>query len=101
MWKNKSGHDEDSEILTLIIKLRKNKVKILNYNNINNEIFFQINYNYTYTVPVSNTTYVTINYKIRRDSKDNFYLEQINGISERKMNLVDGYIIWTLLEEKL
>lgn len=95
--KNILGHDDSSEILTIVTRLRENKFNIIDITNTG--ILFEIKLTYRKTVPVPNTTYTKIKYLIERDNE--FTLQQINGKEKRIISMIDGYIIWSLLEEKL
>lgn len=101
--KNILGHDDESELITIIARLRENKFNILTFNE--NSICFEIVLKHRRTVPVSNTTTQKIKYVITKLNDNNcefnnYYIKQINGINERMIPFTDGYIIWTLLEEK-
>jgi hypothetical protein len=99
--KNILGHDDESEIFTLISRMRENKFSVLFFEN--DSFFFEIKLTYRMSVPVSNTTYQKIQYSIKRKEYNNtyeYFLSQINGKEERKIPFTDGYVIWALLEEK-
>lgn len=96
--KNILGHDDESEIFTIIKRLRENKFSIIDI--YDNSILFEITLTHITSVPVSNTTYTKIKFIISNDSYFIFKLQQINGKPERIIPLSDGYIIWCLLEEK-
>jgi hypothetical protein len=96
--KNKLGHDDDSELLTIIARIREKKYSIIKYSE--NEILFQINLIYISTVPISNTTYKNIEFCIETIDKNVFTLKQINGKEKRIIPMAKGYIIWSLLEEE-
>lgn len=97
--KNILGHDDDSEILTVIARMRENKFSIVEITD--NGILFEIKLTNRQTVPVPNTTYTKIKFLIERDNEFVFTLQQINGKEKRIIPMVDGYIIWGLLEEKI
>ena len=97
--KNILGHDDDSEIRTIIARMRENKFSIVEITE--SGILFEIKLTYRRTVPVPNTTYTKIIYLIGRDNELVFTLQQINGKDKRIIPMVDGYIIWGLLEEKM
>jgi hypothetical protein len=97
--KNILGHDDDSEIFTVIARMRENKFSIVEITD--SGILFEIKLTHRRTVPVPNTTYTKIIYLIERDNEFVFTLQQINGKDKRIILMVDGYIIWGLLEEKM
>jgi hypothetical protein len=116
--KNILGHDNDSEIITIIARLKENKFKVLQSNT--KQIVFEIVLKYIYAVPVPFTHTKTIEYVITRehDVVDyplregnklssvpllpyKFYIKQKNGIDIREISLQDGYIMWALLNAKL
>lgn len=98
--KNILGHDNESEIITIITRLREKKFNIISFDD--NSILFEIVLTFRCTVPVPNTRTQKIKFTINRipnDNKYHYYLKQLNGIDERIIPFVDGYIIWGLLEE--
>lgn len=97
--KNILGHDDDSEILTIIARMRENKFSIIEITH--SGILFEIKLIHRLTVPVPNTSYTKIKYFIERDNNFNFALQQISGKEKRIIPMVDGYVIWGLLEEKM
>lgn len=100
--KNTLGHDKESEMLTIIARLRENRFKIDYFDN--NEIRFTITLEYCSIIPVPNTSIQNIKFIINRTIYDDIYkyfLKQINGVDKRELQFLDGYIIWGLLEEKL
>ncbi len=99
---NYFGHDNESEIFTIIKRMREGSFKILEC--IDNKIYFEIEITHTVTVPVSNTYYFEKKFIIEReDSGDsyNYIFSQVGGDDPRKINIEDGWIIWSLLEEKM
>lgn len=98
--KNRLGHDDDSEILTLIKRMQESNRKnftILNYED--NTFLFELTMTHYYTFPASNLTY-KIQYTIRRDDDWQYHFKQIDGKEERQLKQKDGWIIWGLVEEK-
>lgn len=101
--KNKLGHDNISEVKTVITRMRENKFEITKSKN--NEIEFRIIIHQTTlcaNVSLKNT--LIINFTIERKINGyiyDYFIEQKNGIPKRKIKLLEGYIIWSLLEEKL
>jgi len=94
------GHDNESEIVTIIVRLREKRFNIISFDN--NEIIFEIVLINRRTVPVPNTITHKIQFSINRYSANNTYeyhIKQLNGIDKRLIPFVDGYIIWGLLEE--
>lgn len=99
--KNTLGHDNESEILTLIARLRDSNCDILEFRD--NQILFEITLKYHHTVPVSNTSTQKIKFTLKREIDEagyKYYFEQLNGDVIREISLKDGFIIWSLLEEK-
>ena len=100
--KNILGHDDNSEILTLISRMRENKFIILSFDS--DFISFEITLTYTRSVPVPNTTHQKIKYLIGRKYDNYTYryiIKQIDGKESREIPLIDGNAIWSLLEEKI
>jgi hypothetical protein len=100
--KNILGHDNESEILTVIARLRENRFNILSYND--TQISFEIVLRYYNTVPISNSYVQKIKYIIKCEFNKSGYkynFKQINDIDDRELSIVDGHIIWGLLEEKI
>lgn len=97
--KNILGHDNESEILTIIARMRENKFSVIDVNG--NSILFEIKLTHRQAAPVPNTTYTKITFLIERNSEFIFTLQQINGKEKRVIPMVDGYVIWSLLEEKM
>lgn len=102
--KNFFGHDDDSEIFTIITKLRQNKFEILSFST--NTFLFRIRI----VLPglclptcgiMRSDKIVERDFILSRVSDRDFVFTQINGKDPRFINFVDGYIIWSLLEEKL
>jgi hypothetical protein len=100
--KNILGHDDNSEILTLISRMREDKFIILNCDS--DLIQFEITLTYKRSVPVPNTSHQKIKYLIGREYYNYTYryiIKQIDGKESREIPLVDGHAIWSLLEGKL
>lgn len=96
------GHNDESEILTIIARLRENKFNVLFFDA--NSIKFEIVLTYRITVPVPSTRIQKIEYFIDRCSNGNFYdyyIKHSNDIDNKFVPFGDGYIIWGLLEEKI
>lgn len=94
---NTLGHDDESEIYTLIVRMREGKFKI---NTIKKSIiYFSILLTYSHTVPVPSHHTQEIQYFIENNDY-NFMFGQIGGKGPRILERVDGFTIWTLLEEK-
>lgn len=102
---NYLGHDNDSEISTLIKRIRERKVSIINNfidDNSYGSILFELSLTYYRTVPVPNSYTHKIRYCIEHklfENKSQFVFWQINGDESRVLSLTDGYIIWHLLNE--
>lgn len=100
-YKNVLGHDNKSEIVTIIARLREKKFNILSYSN--NSIKFEIVLVNNYIVgSVTFKQIQKIKYIIQRYSKNNiynYYIEQLNGVDNRFISSDNGYIIWYILEE--
>lgn len=99
---NYFGHDNESEIYTIIKRMCEGSFKILKY--IDNKIYFEIEITHTVTVPVSNTYSFVKKFIIEREDSDdsyNYIFSQVDGEPSRKINIEDGWIIWSLLEEKM
>lgn len=94
--RNILGHDSDSELKTIIARLRENKFTIIS--RIGKTIIFEINLKFYYTVPISNTYTQNIEFKISLN-RNCYELEQVNGSGKRIIPFNDGYIIWNLLSE--
>jgi hypothetical protein len=100
--KNILGHDDDSEILTVISRMRENKFSVLSFNK--DSITFEIILTIINSVPISSTYYQKIQYIIEQKdylNKYKYVFKQINGKETREINMIDGYIIWSLLVEKI
>ena len=100
MMKNILGHDNESEIITIIARLREKKFNVILFDD--NSIIFEIVLKYGITVPIPSTMIQKIQYTINRYSignKFNYYIKQLNGIDSRLIPFIDGYFIWVLLEE--
>jgi hypothetical protein len=100
--KNILGHDNESEIITVIKRLREGKFKVISFSD--NEIKFEIILTYRYTVPVPSTTTQKIEFIIKRIPNNvlyDYYFQQLYGIEMRKISLIDGFFIWGLLEESI
>ncbi|MCK9415893.1 hypothetical protein M0Q97_04465 [Candidatus Dojkabacteria bacterium] len=100
--KNILGHDNESEIITILTKLRENKFNVISFDD--NTIIFEIVLKYSITVPIPSTWTQKIQYTINRYSignKFNYYIKQLNGIDNRLIPFIDGYFIWVLLEESV
>ena len=98
MWKNFLGHDEESEILTLIKRMREGNFEINSFDD--NSFIFTLTLTFYHTVPVPNHYDVERKYKITNNNYE-FIFEQIGGLPSRIINQIDGYIIWGLIEEKI
>lgn len=97
--KNILGHDNDSELSTIIARMRENKFSIVKITS--KGVLFEIKLTHRITVPVPNITYTKIIYLIERKGEFIFTLQQINGKEKRVIPTIDGYVIWSLLEEKM
>ena len=62
--KNILGHDNESEIITIIARLREKRFNIISFDD--NVILFEIVLTYRHTVPVSNTRTQKIKFTINR-----------------------------------
>lgn len=99
--KNKLGHDNESEIITIIARLRENRFNLLSINN--SWIRFEIVLRHTTTVPVSNTQTQKIEYTITRYPNYgtyDYHIKQLGGIDDRLIPFTYGYTIWELLKTK-
>lgn len=100
--KNKLGHDDASEIFTVICRMRENLFKIIQFEE--NECIFEIKLNHTiFCASVSLHSSTIANYSIIRTYVNDSYkykFKQIDGLPEREIDRIDGFIIWSLLEEK-
>jgi hypothetical protein len=96
-WINFLGHDERSEISTLIKRMRENKFEIIDF--YDNCFTFVVKLTFYHTVPVPNHIIQKRKYKITNNNYE-FSFQQINGLPSRFIDKVDGYIIWSLIEEK-
>lgn len=96
-WKNKFGHDEESEILTVIKRMQEGKFKIKEFKN--NTFYFSINLTYYQSVPISHDYHSNTDFLITNDNYI-FTFKQINGETERIIKTSYGYVIWSLLSEK-
>jgi hypothetical protein len=80
MWKNFLGHDEESEIKTLIQRIREGKFEIINFND--NSFIFAIKLTFIHTVPVPHHINIERKYKITNNDYE-FTFEQIDGYPSR------------------
>lgn len=100
--KNILGHDNESEIITIIARLREKNFNIISYNE--HTIDFDIILTHRTSVPVSNTRTQKIRYTINKYYNNDifdYYIKQLNGIDKRFIAFSDGYIIWSILDEML
>lgn len=100
--KNILGHDNDSEIATIIARLRENRFNVLSFDE--NTIQFEIVLTFRTTVPVPNTRTQKIKFIITKRYNGrtcDYYIKQINGANERLIPFSDGYIIYSLLEDRI
>jgi hypothetical protein len=97
--KNKLGHDDTSEIVTIICRMRENLFRIIQFEE--NECIFEIKLNHTiFCASVSLYSSTIVNYSIIRTPEYKYLFKQIDGLPEREIDKIDGFIIWSLLEEK-
>ena len=100
--RNILGHDNISEIITLIIKLRRGKFEVLGFSG--DKVVFDVHIPWYIFGLASFISVKKVKYSIRRESTKNaykYFFKQLTGIPERDIELSDGYIIWGLLEDKL
>jgi len=100
--KNILGHDNESEIITIITRLREKKFNVISFDD--NTIIFEIVLKYSTTVPIPSSWTQKIQYTINRYSNGktyDYYIKQLNGIDNRLIPFIDGYFIWGLLEESV
>ena len=101
--RNKLGHDDQSEIKTVIKRMQEGLFSILSVNE--SGFNFEIKLTHRATVPIPSTYYTIVQYELKREDIENkgykYSFEQINGNPTRVIEDIDGFIIWSLLEEKL
>ncbi|MEK6828569.1 MAG: hypothetical protein AABY15_00385 [Nanoarchaeota archaeon] len=101
--KNKLGHDDESEIKTVIKRMQEGLFSILSVNE--SGFNFEIKLTHRITVPVPSFSYTIVHYELKRKDIENasyeYSFEQVKGKPVRIIGLIDGFIIWSLLEEKL
>jgi hypothetical protein len=97
--RNFFGHDDESEIITIIKKLQRNQFEIQKFEN--NTFTFKIIYRVWNSVPISSTYLVEKEFTITKEDNYTYIFKQVNGTKSRIIEKTDGYIIWCLLIEKL
>jgi len=96
--KNILGHDNNSEISTVVKLVREGKFEIRKVEE--HSIYFTINLSFYTSVPISSTRKQNIDFFIVNNEFE-FLFYQINGESLRTIDTIQGYIIWTLLTETI
>lgn len=103
MPKNRLGHDDESELLTVIARMRQNKFRVLRHES--NTIHFEIGIRHTQLIAnVSFDSETRVSYIIERYEFNYgwaYTFRQIGGKESRLIPLSDGYIIWELAKGKL
>lgn len=102
MSKNRLGHDDESEILTVIARMRENKFHILSHESY--RIWFEIVLHHTQLISgVSFGSETRASYIIERHNFNGgwaYTFKQYDGNESRVIPFTDGYVIWALAEEK-
>jgi hypothetical protein len=103
--KNKLGHDDESEILTLVKRMQEANGRqfSLLYADVDSFSFsIKLDHiNLCAGVQLDSST--NASYIIKRkydDTSVKYLFSQINGIPEREIDKINGFIIWSLLEER-
>jgi hypothetical protein len=97
-WRNRLGHDSDSELQTVIKRMREGQFVIKSTHD--NCVEISVSVTYWRTVPVPGRRTYVVDYRIYRDGLNSFSFEQVKGMPRRQVPLVPGYVIWSLAEEK-
>ena len=100
--KNILGHDNESEIKTIIKRLREKRFKVILCED--DCIIFKIILIYRNSVPISNTTTQEILFRINRHfmlNRYDFFIHQERGNGNRLIDYSDGIIIWGILKDSI
>lgn len=99
IMRNLLGHDDESEIITIIARLKENKFNVLSYDN--RSIKFEIVLKHINTIPIPMTRVQKIGYTLTRYNPSvnyHYYLKQTNNEAEdRRIKAEDGEIIWDII----
>lgn len=98
VWKNKLGHDSESELKTVIARMKEGSFELTATEG--NRVDFTVVIKYTAYIPLfRRMRQEEVKYRIRRKSSRSFSFEQVNGMPERDILMVPGFAIWTMLED--
>lgn len=89
--KNSLGHDNVSEITTVIERIRQNKFKIIKIES--NRIYFDIILYSSVIVPISRSWIKRYSYVIENDNYIPFKFQELNHNEMREIPKISGYLI--------